>query len=105
VYKNPIIGYPKKDSIMQNRKFKLITQHPKPKELGTGVFGVDKKTSEAYFFEGEGSKESKQIATLQRTRIEFAAQNGIMLSGMELSNTSKSGESQYRFQEWWLVYE
>ena len=93
---------------MPSRQFKLITQHPKAKEIGVGVFGVDQKTGEAYFFEGEGGsdgKSSKQIAAMQRTRIDFAAANGIMLSGMELTGSGRAGDPQYRYQEWWLVYQ
>lgn len=87
-----------------SEKFKLITQKPKPMEVGTGVLNVDQK-GEAMFFEGNGESAAQILATLQRTRIEFASANGIMLSGMQPEGFARSGKQQFSYQEWWLMYQ
>jgi hypothetical protein len=85
-----------------NRQFRLMTQHPTPKEIGIGVFNVDQKTADASFWEGQAGadgSESRQLATLARSRLDSAAAHGIMLSGME-----PAGGGKFRYQEWWLAY-
>lgn len=87
-----------------NKQFKLITQHPKPKEVGIGVLNVDQKTQEANFFHAHGDHMSDLCCAMERTRLDFAASHGIMLSGMEHIGFDRTGKSKYRFQEWWLIY-
>lgn len=86
------------------KQFKLITQQPKPKEVGVGVLSVDQKTQEAHFFSGFGDDASELLCAMERVRIDFAAAHGIMLSGMEPVGFDKFGKKKYRFQEWWLIY-
>lgn len=86
-----------------NRQFKLITQNPKPKEIGVGVIDIN-KDGRANFFEGNGETNACRLAELLRIRLEIAAADGILLSGMELKGNDKRGVPKYIYQEWWLVY-
>ncbi len=45
------------------------------------------------------------LADMTRARIDFAAANGIMVSGFEPCGFESNGKTKYRFQEWWLAYE
>lgn len=83
--------------------FKLITQKPRPKELGTGVLSID-KSGEAMFFEGNGESAAQLLASMQRVRIEFAGATGIMLSGMQPEGFERNGTQKFAYQEWWLIY-
>lgn len=78
--------------------FNLIIQYPKPwKKSINGVLNIG-KDGFAYFYSGDGGSDSKQIAQMQKVRIEEAAGDGILLSGIEWVGTK------YRLQEWWLIY-
>lgn len=78
-------------------QFDLIVQHPKPKKPVHGVLSMDKR-GEAQFFTGNGEADSRIVGTMERARVEHAASNGILISGVERIG------NKYRFQEWWLVY-
>ncbi len=82
-------------------QFKLITQLPKPKELGLCVLSIS-KDGDAHAFENNGN--GPVLAEMHRTRIDFAAANGIMISGMEPNGTDRRGAMKYNFQRWWMVY-
>lgn len=86
------------------RQFKLITQQPKPKVVGIGILSVDQKTQEAHFFHENGDHLSDFCCAMERTRLDFAAGHGIMLSGMEHVGFDRHGKKKFRFQEWWLIY-
>ena len=81
--------------------FTLVTQHPKPKELGQGSLSID-KDGDADFFDGNAEKNSVILASMVRVRIEWAAAAGILLSGMERDGVDKSGTVKYKYQEWLL---
>lgn len=85
-----------------SRQFRLMVQRPKLKDCGLGFLSVG-KDGEAQFFDSDAS-DGKVIAEMHRARIEFAAANGIMLSGMEPTGVDRAGMRKYVFQEWWLVY-
>lgn len=78
-------------------QFNLIVQHPKPQKPVHGVLSMDKR-GDAQFFTGNGEADSRIVGTMERTRVEHAASNGILLSGVERVG------GKLRFQEWWLVY-
>ena len=78
-------------------KFKLIVQHPKPQKPVNGVLSMD-KNGKAQFFTDNGDADSRIVGMLERARVEHAASNGILISGVE-----KVG-GKLRFQEWWLIY-
>ena len=76
--------------------FNLIVQHHKPTKPVHGVLSMCNDKAE--FFTGNGEADSRLVGTLERVRMECAASNGILLSGMERIG------NKYRLQEWWLVY-
>jgi hypothetical protein len=78
--------------------FNLIVQYPKPQNPVHGVLSMN-KSGDAQFFTGNGESDSRIVGTLERARVEHAASNGILISGVE-----RVGGNKYRFQEWWLVY-
>lgn len=84
-------------------QFVLITQEPNPKTLGLGVLSVD-RNGDAHFFGGSGGTGAPILAAMERARLEFAAANGIMLSGMEFEHVAPNGARKYRYQRWWLIY-
>lgn len=77
--------------------FNLIVQHPKPQKPVHGVLSMDKH-GEAQFFTGNGETDSRLVGTMERSRVEYAAANGILLSGIERIG------NKCRLQEWWLIY-
>lgn len=87
-----------------SEQFKLVTQKPKPEEIGTGVLSID-KSGEAMFFEGKGERRAQVLATMQRVRVEFASANGIMFSGMQPEGFERNGKEKFSYQEWWLIYQ
>ena len=84
-------------------QFKLMTQLPKPKQMGAGVLSIDKK-GDATFFANNGDHGDSILALMERTRIESATSHGIMLSGMQPAGTEKNGLPKFTYQEWWLRY-
>jgi hypothetical protein len=81
--------------------FSLVTQHPKPKLLGVGSLSIG-KNGDAQFFEGNADVNSEVLATLERTKIEWAAASGIMVSGVEPDGYDRSGRKKFKYQEWLL---
>jgi hypothetical protein len=84
-------------------QFKLVIRHPKTRDVGLGTLSVD-KTGEAMFFAGNGEAGAAVLATMQRARIEFAAADGLLLSGMQPEGVDRHGRQKFSFQEWWLTY-
>jgi hypothetical protein len=78
-------------------QFNLIVQQPKPQKPINGVLCMDRR-GEAQFFTGNGETDSTIVGTLERARVEHAASNGILISGVERVG------GKMRLQEWWLVY-
>ena len=81
--------------------FKLVTQFPKPKDVGIGSLSIGKDGT-AEFFEGNADLNSSVLASMQRVRIEWAAAAGIMISGMEPDGFDRSGRPKFKSQEWLL---
>lgn len=86
------------------KQFVLYVQQPEAERIGVGVLSID-RDGEAHFFSGDGGYGCEILSTMTRTKIDFAAANGIMLSGFEQCGFERNGKAKYRFQEWWLVYE
>ena len=86
------------------KSFLLHVQLPSPEEKGAGVLSID-RNGEAHFFSGEGEQGCKILAEMTRAKIDFAAANGIMLSGFEPCGFERNGKTKYRYQEWWLAYD
>lgn len=78
-------------------QYNLIVQRPKPRKPVHGVLSMDGR-GEAQFFAGNGDAGSPVVGTLERARVEYAAANGILISGVERHNGT------LRYQEWWLLY-
>ena len=87
---------------MLNRKYKLFKQLPKTKLIGTGILSVD-QAGFAHFFSND-TYAGKNLACMDRVRLEFVAANGMLLSGMEEVGFNKDGTKKYIYQEWWLTY-
>lgn len=81
--------------------FVLVTQHPKPKDLGIGSLSIG-KDGDADFFEGNAEQNARLLASMVRTRIEWAAAAGILLSGMEPDGVDRAGRAKFKHQEWLL---
>lgn len=81
--------------------FILVTQKPKPKNLGVGSLSIA-KNGDADFFEGNAESNSPILASMQRVRIEWAAAAGILISGFEPYGTDRAGRLKFRHQEWLL---
>lgn len=81
--------------------FVLVTQHPKAKELGIGSLSIA-KNGDADFYEGNADSNSRILASMVRTRIEWAAAAGILISGMEQDGVDRAGRPKFKFQEWLL---
>jgi hypothetical protein len=73
------------------------------KSRGCGVLSVE-RDGEARFWSGDGGTNSRQISAMVRCRLEFAAANGICLSGFAVTGQDKRGMPTYQHVEWWLVY-
>ena len=74
------------------------------KKIGDGVLDIQ-RTDEARFFGGEGESGCRTLADMERVRMEFAARNGIRLSGFEWTGKHDIHRSKiFRFREWWLAY-
>lgn len=86
------------------KRFLLYVQQPKPKKIGVGVLSID-RNGDAHFFSGEGEQGCTMLADMTRAKIDFAAANGIMVSGFEPFGFERNGKTKYRLQEWWLAYE
>lgn len=71
-------------------RFTLFVQHPRPKRLGGGMLAVDRA--------------GVLLASMQRTRLDSASSDGLMLSGMEQSGMDRAGRELFGFQEWWLSF-
>ena len=72
------------------------------KKIGDGVLSVE-RTGEARFFGGESG--DRTLADMERVRMEFAAKNGIRLSGFEWTGKHDVHRSKvFKFREWWLAY-
>lgn len=84
-------------------QFILVTQLPKPCTVGLGVLSVG-KDGDAHFFAGRGESGAQILATMKRCRMDYAAANGIMLSGMERTGVDRHGAETFTYQEWWLRY-
>ena len=75
------------------------------KRIGVGSLSVNEKQS-ARFWAGDGEKGDALLGAMERVRLESVAANGIGLSGFEFAGKDrKTGETQFRFAEWWLAYE
>lgn len=81
--------------------FILMTQYPKPKDLGLGSLSID-KDGNADFFEGNAEANARVLSSMARIRIEWAAAAGIMLSGLEADAVDRSGRPKFKHQEWLL---
>lgn len=69
------------------------------KHIGDGVLDVTKDGT-AMFGCGE-----KILATMERSRLEFIAANGINLSGFAWTGKyDRRGSKVFRFVEWWMPY-
>lgn len=77
--------------------FNLIVQHPRPQKPVHGVLSMDKHGT-AQFFTGNGEDGCRIVGTMERARVEYAAANGILISGVERVG------GKLRHQEWWLAY-
>lgn len=84
-------------------KFTIVIQRPKPKKIGIGCLSVG-KNGDADFFEGSADKDSKILASMTRVKIDWAAANGIFISGMESNGFDRHGEQKFSYQEWFLCY-
>ena len=74
------------------------------KKIGDGVLAVE-RTGEARVFGGDGERDSRVLADMERVRMEFAARNGIRLSGFEWTGKYDVHRSKvFKFREWWLAY-
>ena len=90
--------------MIQSKRFKLITQKPKPKVVcESGSLSVDRK-GYSNFFTGNGDVNDKCVAEMDRARIEYAGAAAILLSGMQPDGFNKNGSAKYVYQEWLLVY-
>ena len=74
-------------------KFNLCIQHPKAGKPIAGLLDVDRH-GQAMFVAYDG-----RVLRMTRTRLEYAAADGIMLSGVE-----DVGKGKLQLQEWWLIY-
>ena len=83
-------------------QYELVKRLPKELVIGIGGLNID-KSGEALFFEGNGELGSKIIAEMQRVKIEWAAANGILISGFE-QTFSKANQTVWLYQEWYLRY-
>lgn len=83
--------------------FKLVVQHPKPKDLGIGSLSIS-KNGDADFFEGDATANSPVLASMVRVKTEWAAAAGIMISGMEPDGADRAGRPKFKFQEWLLCH-
>lgn len=84
-------------------RFALIIQKPVSKVMGPGCLSVS-QNGEASFFEGDAGEGSRCLAELVRARIDWAAADGILVSGMEPDGCDRSGRPKYKYQEWLLRY-
>ena len=73
--------------------YTIYSQHPEPKEIAVGSLSVG-ADGRAYIFSDDIC-----VAELHRARMDFAAELGIMISGME-----PVGRDRYRYQQWWCIY-
>jgi len=80
-------------------QFNLITQIPKPKVRGIGRLNVDRKGLAVFC-----ADKNTVVVGMHRTRLESAAVDGLLLSGMELDGYDQHGVAKYKYQEWFLVY-
>ena len=85
------------------RQFVLITQYPKPREMGPGILSVDRH-GDAQFFSGFGDADATVLAVMKRTRLESASADGVLLSGMEPDGVDRQAREVFKYQEWWLRY-
>lgn len=81
--------------------FRLTIQNPKPQVVGDGVLSIG-KAGDAEFFSGNGEILDPILATMVRTRIEWAAAAGILLSGMQPNGFDRHGKPKFTYQEWLL---
>lgn len=81
--------------------FILVTQLPKPKNLGEGSLSIG-KDGEAQFFEGNCEANARILASMVRVKLDAAAAAGLFLSGMEPDGVDKSGRPKFKYQEWLL---
>jgi hypothetical protein len=86
-----------------SRQFELITQYPKPRDMGPRVLSVDRH-GDAQFFCGLGDADARVLAVMKSTRLESASADGIMLSGMEPAGVDRQAREVLKYQEWWLRY-
>lgn len=86
------------------KQYALYTQNPKPEKKGVGFLSID-RNGDANFFSGTGAQGCYMIARMVRSRIDFAAADGIMVSGFEPCGVERNGKNKFRYQEWWLAYE
>lgn len=81
--------------------FILVTQHPKPKDIGIGSLSIG-KDGEAEFYEGNAEANARVLAKMVRVKIEWAAAAGILISGMEPDGIDRTGRAKFKHQEWLL---
>ena len=86
------------------KQYALYTQNPKPEKKGVGFLSID-RNGDANFFSGTGAQGCSMIARMVRAKIDFAAADGIMVSGFEPCGVERDGKKKFRYQEWWLAYE
>jgi hypothetical protein len=84
--------------------FNLIIQRPEVKDLGGGKLYINEKNGAADFFDGNAGANARVIASMARAKIEWAAADGIFLSGMEADGIDKQGRQKFKLQEWLLRY-
>jgi hypothetical protein len=67
------------------------------------------RDGEAQVFSGDGERGSRILAELVRARLDVAASEGLMISGMERDEITRDDirqgyRARYRYQQWWLTY-
>lgn len=76
--------------------FDLYRQFPLDEKPTRVLFDLD-KNGLALCFQSDG----KEMARLNRAKVDYIAANGIKVSGFEVINPAKM---EYKYQEWWLAY-
>jgi hypothetical protein len=87
-----------------NKQWTLHLQHPNVSTRPlVGVLSID-ENGDARFWNGQADEHSKILAEMVRTRIDWAAADGMMLSGMQPGGADKLGNRKYFYQQWFLRY-
>ena len=83
-------------------QYELVKRLPKERVIGVGGLNIY-KSGEAMFFEDNGELGFKILAEMQRVKIDWAAYDGILISGFE-QTFSKANQTVWLYQEWYLRY-